>query len=527
MLAWLSGRSYIESRPRVDVDDALLARFQTLISSRTGINLEQDANGLRAILLERTARLGFARAESYLQLLEGGSATGRSEWDELLGIITNGESHFFRDLGQIALLRDEILPELIERNRADRRLRIWSAGCSTGEEPYSIAILLRELLPALQGWDMVVLGSDINPTALAKARRGIYGNWSFRSVDPELKRKYFQARGADWEIHGDVRSMVTFREGNIADTLEAGSRGFGAFDLIICRNVFIYFDRSAIAAAIGTFARSLAEGGYLLTGHGELSGHDLCGLHTRRFHSSIIYQRPIPHRHNAPRPDAPRPIESRTPSAKPPRRSSSITSVTPSPRRPADAGRGKERVRKIEAPAGPPRTLPAQPPPIAGEEASIDTLDTFIANGENERAIELGMRIIAAGKPPARTLALLAHAYANRGRYDEATRFSREAIAADALALDPHYLLGHIAEELGNLEEAKRAYRNVLYLAPASIAAYIHLADIHGREGMADRARTMRESALALLERMEPTAAVPYCDGATARELVAYLRGAI
>lgn len=516
MLAWLSGRTVIESRLRIDVDDNLLARFQMLIASRTGINLEQDAKGLRAIISDRTEKLGFARAESYLHLLEGSSATGIAEWDELVTVITNGESHFFRDLGQIALLRDEILPELIERNRASRKLRIWSAGCSTGEEPYSIAMLLREILPSTQGWDIVILGSDINPVALSKARRGLYGNWSFRTVDPRLKERYFHQRGADWEIDPNVRSMVTFREGNIANALEAGGKGFGSFDLIICRNVFIYFERAAVAAAVGTFARALAEGGYLLTGHGELSGHDLCGLHTRRFHSSIIYQRPS---------SVGAPVESRNSLS----RSSQTISLPnlPTSRKTASVTVRRKEVTKRSQPVFPPQQPAASPVASPVNDEAIAALEKHVEEGGYEQAIELGLELVARGTRSASLFFLLARAFANRGRYDDATRYCREAIAVDALALDPHYLLGHIAEEIGNLEEAKRAYRNVLYLSPTSIAAYIHLADIHGREGAADRARTMRESAMALLERLEPSAVVPHADGATARELVGYLRVAI
>ena len=127
----------------------------------------------------------------------------------------SGETYFFRDHGQFDLLRLRLLPELIERRRGAKTLRLWSAGCASGEEAYSLAMLVDMLLPERDGWDILILGSDIDQTALAKARRGHYGQWSFRMVPPALQQRYFQRKGDEWALDERIRRMVTFRAGDL------------------------------------------------------------------------------------------------------------------------------------------------------------------------------------------------------------------------------------------------------------------------------------------------------------------------
>ena len=157
-----------------------------------------------------------------------------------IALLTNGETYFFRDHGQFDLLRLRLLPELIERRRDAKTLRLWSAGCSSGEEAYSLAMLLDMLLPKRDGWNILILGSDIDEAALAKARRGHYGQWSFRMAPPALKQRYFQRKGDEWMLDERIRSMVTFRTSNlIGETFPSAE--LRDMDLILCRNVFIYF----------------------------------------------------------------------------------------------------------------------------------------------------------------------------------------------------------------------------------------------------------------------------------------------
>ncbi len=202
----------------------------------------------------------------------------------------NGETYFFRDHGQFDLLRLRLLPELIERRRGVKTLRLWSAGCASGEEAYSLAMLVDMLIPQRDGWDILVLGGDIDPAALAKARRGHYGPWSFRMAPPALQQRYFRRQGEEWVLDERIRRMVTFSAVDLIGTPFPGGE-FRDMDLILCRNVFIYFGPDAVRAVADKLAASLSEGGYLMTGHTELIGQSMRNMRSRLFAEGVVYQR--------------------------------------------------------------------------------------------------------------------------------------------------------------------------------------------------------------------------------------------
>jgi len=205
----------------------------------------------------------------------------------------NGETYFFRDLGQFDLLRLHILPELIKRRSGEKHLRLWSAGCASGEEAYSLAILVDMLLPERSGWNIHILGSDIDQTALAKARRGRYGSWSFRMSPPAMQQRYFRRTGDEWMLDEGIRSMVTFRAVDlIKDPFPAGE--LCDIDLILCRNVFIYFDADTVATVAEKLAAALSRDGYLMTGHTEIIGLHGQNLRSRLFADGVVYQRTAP-----------------------------------------------------------------------------------------------------------------------------------------------------------------------------------------------------------------------------------------
>ena len=201
---------------------------------------------------------------------------------------TVGETYFFRDQGQFDLLRFNLLPELIERRQNIKSLRLWSAGCASGEEAYSLAISVDMLLPERNDWTILIVGSDINPNALAKARQARYGQWSFRQVPAIMRQRYFYQERDEWQLDERIRGMVRFRQ------LDLINESFGEFqdiDLILCRNVFIYFNAATVAAVANKLTACLSESGYLMTGHSELSGVAMPNMQSRVFTASVAYQR--------------------------------------------------------------------------------------------------------------------------------------------------------------------------------------------------------------------------------------------
>lgn len=271
-------------------DTALLDELVQRVAQRTGLLVADSARErFVALVRERAAARGCKTLTEYRDLLRGIQAHG--EWEAYARLLSTGETFFFRDHGQFDLLRLCVLPELIARHRSDKTLRLWSAACASGEEAYSLAMLLDMMLPDQQGWDILVLGSDIDSAAIEKARLGRYGSWSFRMIPDELKQRYFNPHPAirnpqSFVLDERIARRVTFRVANLLSEPDARD-----MDLILCRNVFIYFDPAAVSVVADRLAGALRAGGYLMTAHTELMGHAPRGLESRLFAEGVVYQR--------------------------------------------------------------------------------------------------------------------------------------------------------------------------------------------------------------------------------------------
>ncbi len=267
--------------------------FVQLIAQQTGLEMRQrDQSALNEKIYLRMKALKIDLPETYYQLLKNQTRDSHKEWQNLVEDLTNNESYFFRDQEQFNLLRNHILPELITRNENNKTLRICSAGCSSGEEPYSLAILLTELIPNLEQWNLIIFGIDINQVALQKAKTGIYSPWSFRRVDEEIKRRYFRLSNNQYYINQKIKQMISFLTLNLVnDQFPLPNSELRELDLIICRNVFIYFEAPAIAKVLDKFYQALQPFGYLITGHTELYNQNLSNFQTKVFPESLIYQR--------------------------------------------------------------------------------------------------------------------------------------------------------------------------------------------------------------------------------------------
>lgn len=243
-------------------------RIRQIINQIAGISL---ADGKRELVYSRLSRrlrqLGLRRFEEYCQLLETGDDD--AELGEFVNALTTNLTSFFRESHHFEFLAEDLIPRLLrERNFSRRRIRIWSAGCSTGEEPYSIAMVLREMLPAV-GWDVKVLATDLDSHVLATAERGVY-EWNRVRDLPEtrLRRWFLKGRGSQAgmvRVAPALREMITFRRLNLMEDWPMR----GAFDIVFCRNVVIYFDKPTQRVLFERFADILIEQGHLFVGHSE------------------------------------------------------------------------------------------------------------------------------------------------------------------------------------------------------------------------------------------------------------------
>lgn len=269
--------------------------MSALVRERSGIELPPARRDqLDRAVLEALETMGISNPADLCAYMAG--AEGESMLDAFLGALTVGESHFFRSRVQFDALGDEILPRLIEARRGVRRLRIWSAGCATGQEPYSISILVDRLLPQIEDWDVLILATDISSAALGAARRAVYRRWSFREVPEDIERTYFVRHGQGLELVPKIRDRVTFATLNLAvDRYPSLLSNTLEIDLVLCRNVLIYFSEATARRVIDRLADSLAEGGWLVLGQAESGLANGTALTPQRIRGTLMHQKVVNH----------------------------------------------------------------------------------------------------------------------------------------------------------------------------------------------------------------------------------------
>jgi chemotaxis protein methyltransferase CheR len=264
------------ARPKVSslealASDPLFPRLKEKVVKATGLRyyIDKDDEFSRRVV-RRLSTKGAWDCASYLNILSD-PVRGPSELDALIAEITIGETSFFRHREQFEALRDLVLPDLIAQNRENRRLRIWCAGCADGPEPYSLAILLkRDMEHQFAGWDVSILGTDINQNYLARAREGKFGEWAFRSTPEEVKRDCFLKEGKLWKIAPEYKKLVSFQHHNLVeDSFSPLTNNLFDFGLIICRNVMIYLGLDLMQKVVQRFHNCLTPGAWLLVGPSE------------------------------------------------------------------------------------------------------------------------------------------------------------------------------------------------------------------------------------------------------------------
>lgn len=574
--------TFIDRQKTILMNQVLIEQFVKLIAQNTGLFIRpQDWLPLQRKLLVRLSALSLSSLEEYYQLLATSiyqkelqitgnfnsgidhdlspGMNGQNEWKQLLQLLTTGESYFFRDSGQFFLLKNIVLPELIayqrqvwQKHGKDRpTLRIWSAGCSTGEEAYSLAILLTELIPDWQYWHLHILGTDINIESIKKARQGVYGNWSFRTVDEQKKIAYFTPEKNNWQIQDSIKQLVKFEYGNLVkDHFPDFKSDIAMMDLIVCRNVFVYFEAEAIAQVLRKFNQTLRPGGYLFTAHAELYGQQLDDFSSHVFPQSVIYQRPLISQLGETKIAHPgemkilhksaiagemtdgrfRESGSLSESAKFDNSFSSSYSHPghhPKPHKcrskhhlinpktdglkpeiaPANA---TEPVSlSVVPPISEPWRLPSiesdvslATPDVVSWEKKLAELKLLFQTHQYPEAIKSAKKCISLDPKNSEVYYLLAKSLANLGNYVEAEKYCEQAIHLNYNWIEPYYLMAGIAEEKGDVEMAKSILKKVIYLFPSSIDAYLQIAEIYEKEGDLVRAKKMRINAIFLLEKM-------------------------
>lgn len=451
------------------ISDEVQVQARALIADRLGLDFEE----IRQADLERGLRHTLetfpdVSPEKYVAWL-GILPDESPEWGRLASSLTVGETYFFRDRLCFDALQQQILPALIadRRSAGILRLRFWSAGCAAGPEPYSLAILLDQLLPDRAAWALTILATDINPVALDLAQRGLYSQWALRETPQWIVNRYFHRRGKDiFELDSAIQRMVTFVPLNLAkDNFPALLTNTNTMDLLVCRNVLMYFTKDMQQAVVARLRESLATGGWLIVAPAEASTELFRPLVPVNLPGVIFYTKT----------------------------QDTVMASLPS--------------------LYPETVVPELQPPMC----SIDEPD----NSSFEQAPATVPVEEKSPRRPDRAINLQSvRVLADQGHLEEARRLCETVLAQDRLNPEVSLLHAAICQEQGDIHAAIEATRQAIYLAPDSAAAHFMLGCLLLRQGDRQRGRRSLEAVEALLRSASPDDTVPGSDGLTAGRLL-------
>jgi len=447
--------------------DPAYTRLKEHLIDSTGLAYYSDKDtDLADRISRRLSKVGLTDCKSYLNLLTDGK-NGDVELDELIAELTIGETYFFRYREQFEALRTSVIPDIIARNQASRRLRIWSAGCATGAEAYSIAILLkRELSDQLAGWDVNIIGTDINRTFLARARAGKFDKWALRSTPDEVKRACFQQVEDSWAVRPEYKEWVGFQYHNLVKhPFPSLVNNLCFFDLILCRNTMIYFSSEIMRRLIAQFHQSLVEGGWLLVGHSEPNSEQFGCLRAVAAPGTTLYQKSVGSTgtHDAIEVDwrAPTFLE------------------------------GDLLAASTSA------AVPAFGPTTGEAPAPVDNLNTLAS-------LQLS---------DVRSLA-------DRGQWENAAGCCRKLLDTDALNPEVHLYFALVLEQMGMHADAEQMLRRAVYLDRSFVLAHYYLGLILQKKADLRGAQRAFENVRALARTMDAGRTFEDADNITAGDLM-------
>lgn len=474
--------------------EAALARIEQVL----GLRYQQHQWSDLLRLLKPAAReLGFDDVTDCVPWIATGDISDAQV--RILGKhLTIGESYFFREIVVFSLLREHVLPQIIEEKekQGSRELRIWSAGCSSGEEVYSMAILIDSMLNQRDGWKFSVLGTDVNPSAIERAREGRYREWSFRDLPAGIIQEYFHGTdNGKLEISEHIRRMTEFDYLNLAAPHTEYPRGF---DIILCRNVLMYFTRPKIQHIVQGFRRSVVENGWLIPSLTETTLINNPGFEGRRFGDATLFRKQSRVSH----------IFSLRKKETEPGDSDSQTDVNATLAGPKGwkalpeiAGVSKTRRRESITDS---QTAASKPSPAGSVTATVKRKQS-VERAERNREQEL---------------VSTARRYADQGELQKALAAAREAVDVEKMNPQIRIMYATILRESGETSLAMQEFHRALYLDHGSIPAHFAVASMYRHLGRNDRAQRHFRNALQLLEACEDKHAVIEPGGLSVKRMI-------
>jgi chemotaxis protein methyltransferase CheR len=491
--------------------------FQELLIEMSGLQFEESRRqALHLALWQRLQHRGYDSYREYYNLLKF-HPEGRHEIRELFDLITIGETYFFRNKAQFDVLMKFAIPEILQRKvgSGDKCIRVWSAGCSGGDETYSIAIAMMEMIPAYKEWSISILGTDINRKGLASAREAVYGPRHIGHLPKEYLDKYFKVHGSSYVLESNMGELVQFEYHNLARDPFIHEK-MQNVDIIFCRNVTIYFDGRITQRVIENFYNCLAQEGYLFLGHTETLWQVTNKFERVEFPQTFIYKKRL-----------------RQAQADPMKPFMAIPEITLENL----TSTGERGIFLQELRSGieeKPESLDPVRVPTLRVEKPID-MNEKVESAYKEATLCLKeikdqvtppsrSKIVAQDKDYTRASFTEATLLANQAKYKEAADILAKIIEEDNLSAEAYYLLGVLSYKCSDPKEAETQFRKVIYVDPDSVLAYFNLGNVYLYQRKFSEAAREFRNAIRLLEKRPKDEQVKFCEDFTVEFLLKVCR---
>lgn len=502
-------------------------QYQKLFVDEYGFFYDESrAAQLRTTIIKHIQESKFTTFESYYDFLQN-HFEGKLELKKIISDITIGETYFFRNLPQLDILRAEIIPKIVNRKRVlgVNEIKVWSAGCSSGEEVYTLAIILMEEVPGAPLWNISILGTDINRNYLENAKKGLYtSRRTFKHMPPEYFDKYFTRYGKSYIVNDQIKKMARFEQHNLVKD-DYNLPEMVDLDIVFCRNVTIYFNIETTKTVINKIYNTLSDQGYLFIGHSETLWQINNKFVTLDFPHAFIYQKDLSRQKDMKKeapymtiPDLN--LENISISKK--MSLSTIATDAKSTEIPdvsvMETGTKKpvEDIGSIE--------LPHQ---TADDFYNLQIIDkkyhhaTMDFEKKNyDDALQKFSEII--GKDERYILAYFGRAtiFANQGKYDEAIEELNKITRFDNLFLEAYYLLGVLYDKKQDIEKAIEMFEKVVYIDHTVALAYFHLGNLCRYKGNNKKALIQFNNIKNILANVDENEIVKFSEGMTNKNLL-------
>ena len=465
-----------------------LFEISKLIANIMGLNFQPNQwdDMLRRIIAAANDLKKDIDIESLFDWLSKSSFTN-NEINALSSHLTINETYFFREMTGLELFKNEIIPALIkERSGREEKIKIWSAGCSSGEEPYSLAIILKEYFPELANWEVTILATDISPKAIQKALQGEYTEWSFRNTNINIKNKYFSVSGKNWIINPEIKKMISFSYLNLSKkSYPSNITNTEQVDVVFCRNVLMYFTPQIIKQASVGFKDCLIDNGWFITSQVELNDDYFSSFERVQYLNGIYYRKT-----NIKKTIVKPQLEIKK---------MNVQIAKEKPKKQFEKVEIKKSIQK----------------PVAKNHNSHSDSAAYFRKGEYRKCIESCLFSIAHGGLNNDLFSFLIKSYANLGQLDDNQKLLNHIFKSNEVTAEMYYIYASLLNEQNDLIQTEQNLKKAIYLNHNHILSHLMLGNIFLKMDKTHMAIKHYENIIKIVSNLNDNEIVPESEGLT------------